>query len=189
MPHIEKVQEGILRQMMLDHLVRLTGTHAGVSVLPSRPVPERVGARRPSQSRLEERLLAILLRYPQVALRIVDDDVLTEVGSDALPVMLRYARANPDAMTDELLAMRAGQADYDNLIRLASKPLVVENDERLIATEFREGLKRLTELGRRGERRAILVSMQADPNREYLSALVKSRRQTGMKSELPEEPA
>ncbi len=189
MPHIEKVQEGILRQMMLDHLVRLTGTHAGVSVLPSRPVPERVGARRPSQSRLEERLLAILLRYPQVALRIVDDDVPTEVGSDALPVMLRYARANPDAMTDELLAMRAGQADYDNLIRLASKPLVVENDERLIATEFREGLKRLTELGRRGERRAILVSMQADPNREYLSALVKSRRQTGMKSELPEEPA
>ena len=189
MPHIDKVQEGILRQMMLDHLARLTGTHAGVAVRPSRPAPAPVSARRPSQSRLEERLLAILLRYPQVALSIVDEDVPTEVGSDAMLVMLRYARANPDAMTDELLAMRAGQTDYDNLIRLASQPLVVENDERLIANEFREGLKRLTELGRRSERRAILVSMQADPNREYLSELVKSRRQTGTKSELPEEPA
>lgn len=188
MPQIEKVQEGILRQMMLEHLSRLTGSQSTVSALPQRPAPERVSARRPSQSRLEERLLAILLRYPQVALGVMDEDLPTEVGSDAMLALLRYARANPDAMTDELLAMRAGQPDYENLIRLASQPLVVENDERLIANEFCEGLKRLTELGRRGARRAILVSMQADPNREYLSELVKSRRQTGGKPEFPEEP-
>ena len=189
MPHIEKVQEGILRQMMLEHLARMTGTRATVPVPASRPSPERVTSRRPSQSRLEERLLAILLRYPQVAVSLSVEEAPTEVGGEALGALLSYARANPEAMTDELLATRAGQADYEHLIRLASQPLVVENDEQLIATEFREGLKRLAELWRRGERRAILVSMQADPNREHLSELVNSRRNSSLKSELPEGSA
>lgn len=187
MPHIEKVQEGILKQMMLEHLASLTGTRTAVPVSASRPAPERVSSRRPAQSRLEERLLAILLRYPQVALTLTSEDELVQNGSEPILGILRYARANPEAMTDELLATRAGEADYETLIRLASRPLVVENDERLIATEFREGLKRLTELGRRGERRAILASMQSDPNREHLSELVKSRRLTGSTSSFPDE--
>ncbi len=189
MPHIEKVQEGILRQMMLEHLARVTGTHATAHSPSSRPPPERVSARRHSQSRLEDRLLGILLRYPQVALTLPAEEVPGEVGGAGLLALLRYGRANPEAMTDELLATRAGEADYEHLVRLASQPLVVENDEQLIATEFREGLKRLAEISQRGERRAILVSMQADPNREHLSELARSRLSSGSISGLPEESA
>ena len=179
LPLIEKVQEGILRQMMLDHLSRVTGSRSAPRT-PSVPrAPAAVQTRQAAATRLEERLLAILLRYPHVgadaAIQAGPAERVDAAGNDTLQALLAYVRANPEAITEELLAIRAGHADYDVLVRLASRPLVAENDEQLIASEFAEGLTRLAELGRRTERKAILLSMQSDPSRERLNELVNAR--------------
>lgn len=173
-PLIDKVQPGILRQLMTSHLRRLTGSGAeratSAAVVMKRPAPKGLTA----GERLREKLFVLLLRYPSVA-----SGVVLPAGfavDDPLLVMVDYVHRHPDAAGEELLALWMGDPFYERLTTLASRSVMVD-DQRLLAAEFAEGLQRLAELQARESRRRMLGDLQQEPTVDALRRLQHARRE------------
>lgn len=174
-PHIEQVQPGILRQMMVSHLQGLTGSQLPKAA--STPVARPAGTRSAESSsalqRLEERLYTLLLRRPQVAVGAVLPETLD--ATDPLAVMVDYVRQHPDASGDELLALWMGEPLYDHLLNLATRALMVDDDVAL-AGEFHEGIQRVAEMRGRESRKRILGDLRQEPTLEALRRLQQARQ-------------
>jgi DNA primase len=174
-PLIEKVQPGILRQMMASHLQGLTGSRlAGTGASLARPEKARSTAQHSlALKRLEQRLFVLLLRCPQVALGAGLPETLE--ATDPLTVMVGYVRQHPDATGDELLALWMGEPLYEHLCELASRPLMVDDDAALKG-EFHEGIQRVAEMRARESRRRILGDLRQDPTLDALRRLQRARQ-------------
>ncbi len=182
-PHIEKVQTGILKQMMVAELQGLTGSRMPNAQTEAPAVKVTAFAPSSAMKRLEERLLTLLLRRPQIARGLQLPDSFDP--TDSIAVMVEFVLRQPDALGDELLALWMGDPLYERMLQLASRPLMVDDDTAL-RSEFCEGIQLLAASRAREGRKRMLGDMRQDPTLEALRRLQESRRPP--KPEQPERP-
>jgi DNA primase len=180
MPHIDKVPEGVLKQLMRNRLHSLTGLD------PRRPAdrPRSTGQRRsssdagsasasasPSASRplsaLGRRLLSLLLQRPRILLSLPVDarrELSEQPGEDLLAVVVRYLDQNPDADTAEILGRWSGTAEHRTLAELLTRPITLS--ETGVQAEFSDGVASFLTLRRRAHRQSKLAEVRQEPSRE-----------------------
>jgi len=171
-PHIEAVQPGILRQMMVAHLQGLTGSRLPSAAVPVRSAQPRVNERSSASKRLEERVYNLLLRKPHVASGVELPPVFEP--SNPLAVMVGYVASHPDATGDELLALWMGEDLYDRFLELSSRSLLVDDDVALKA-EFIESIQQLADSRQRESRRLMLQEIRQEPSLDALRRLQEAR--------------
>jgi DNA primase len=171
-PHIEAVQPGILRQMMVAHLQGLTGSRLPAAGVPAKAARASAAERLSASKRLEERLYSLVLHKPHIALDVQLPAVIPP--DSPLAVMVGYVSSHPDAMSDELLALWMGDALYERLLELSSRPLAVDDDVALKA-EFIESIQRLADNRQRESRKLMLQEIRQEPTLDALRRLQEAR--------------
>jgi DNA primase len=182
MAHIERVPEGILKELMGQRLRQLTGF--------ANARPQRTGARGAAtsakspdggrQAALSRRLLALLLQRPRL-LRSVTADDLTRLEAlpenDLFGQVVRYLVESPDSGSAEVLGRWSGTPEHDALVGLLTRnsPL----PEAAMQAEFTEGVGRLLLHSRRAERHRLLAEVRQDPSREKLAEYWSLKRSAG----------
>ncbi len=197
-PHIERVPEGVLKQLMGNRLQTLTGLAparvAGRSTAatsdarhrgPSGPASRRV-------STLSRRLLGNLLRKPallhalpastrQALLSLQDGrkDALQEQesGTDLFLDIVKYIDNNPDVDLAEILGRWSGTADHSTLVALLGQPAGLA--EGALQAEFTDGVDRYLQLSGRADRQKLLAEVRKEPSREKFEAFWTAKRAAG----------
>ncbi|MCZ6709507.1 MAG: toprim domain-containing protein, partial [Gammaproteobacteria bacterium] len=167
MPHIERVPDGILKQLMLNRVETLTGLRPEQSARTARVAG---GARRVAAvklSSLSRRLIAYLFKSPALV-RSLDADLLVKLrdsaDGDLLADMVNYIDKNPRAERPELLGRWAGHEFHEELLELADRQLDI--DDAAMAAEFVDGVASHLDQARRAQRRRLLAEMKDDPSDE-----------------------
>ena len=197
-PHIERVPEGILKQLMGNRLQTLTGlAPAGVGGRsaaattgsrprgPSGPTSRRVSA-------LSRRLLGSLLRKPallhalpaptRVALLGLKDGLkggFKDRGaeSDLFLEIVNYIDEKPDADVTEILGRWSGTADHPTLLALLDQPAALA--EGALQAEFSDGVDRYLGLRSRADRQKMLAEVRKEPSREKFAAFWTAKSAAG----------
>jgi DNA primase len=170
MPHIERVPEGILKQLMRNRLHSLTGFNPGAGAATGRAAPRggEPGNRRKLPA-LVQRLVASVIQQPGLVARL-KPDLLTEIiaGDDAgiFEDLVRYVAANPHAETPELVGRWVGHELEPELQRLAQRPSGLAGDA--LAAEFSDGAARYLAQRKGAGRRALLADLKEQPTAENL---------------------
>jgi DNA primase len=186
MPHIDRVAEGILKELMGQRLRQLTG-FAGAP-------PQRARGRRPAtpanppdggrQAALSGRLLALLLQRPRLLRSLTAEDL---AGLETLPAhdlfgqVVRYLVENPDAGSTEVLGRWSGTPEHDALLGLLSRAIPLP--EAAMQAEFTEGVARLVLHSRRAERHRVLAQVRQEPSRENFAEYWSLKRAALTESE------
>ncbi|MCB1685273.1 MAG: DNA primase [Pseudomonadales bacterium] len=189
-PLIERVPEGVLKQLMTRRLESLTGfsnpaagrgTESG-GAGPRTPVPA-LAARQPGSAGpaeftpLTRRLLSIALREPGVVAS-VDRSLLSALaecaGPDVFVDVVNYIDKNPETELSELLGRWAGHPAHGEIAVLAARPLHL--DQGALAAEFTEGVARYVEQHARRRRRSLLAQMKDAPSTDKLQEFWALRR-------------
>lgn len=170
-PYIDKVPDGVLKQLMQNRLNQITG-------LADAPKPvARARMNRPASQAggltpLTRRLLGYLLRVPE-ALQSVDAQTRAAVGanaeSDPFAEVVQYIDNNPGADRSELIGRWAGSPLAAEIGRLAQQPHTLP--EEAVARELAEGLNSYVAGKVREARRALLAELKEAPSAEKLKAL------------------
>ncbi|MEZ5599140.1 MAG: DNA primase [Pseudomonadales bacterium] len=177
-PHIEKVQEGVLRDLMLQHLQRLSGSRLPRAMpVQTAERPRRAPGPPQAAGRLRERLHLITLRYPEVVAPLIEavGDFPASGDADPMPVFLAYLAQQPGAVMDELLALWVGEPGYEELLELTARQLPVEDPLKL-GEEFLEIVQRLRDMAARSRRSELLSRVREEPSQENLRQLLAERR-------------
>ncbi|MFP6817183.1 MAG: DNA primase [Pseudomonadales bacterium] len=167
MPHIGRVPEGILKQLMLNRMETLTGfsPEQGARVAKVAGGARRIAAVKLSS--LSRRLIAYLFKNPALV-RSLDADLLVKLresaGGDLLVDMVNYIDKNPQAELPELLGRWAGHEFHEELLALADRQLDI--DGAAMAAEFADGVASHLGQARRAQRRRLLAEMKEDPSDE-----------------------
>jgi DNA primase len=177
MPHIDKVPEGFLKQLMRNRLHSLTGFDPAQTAARQRPaaapVAAPVAAHRPEKaakgplSALGRRLLSLLLQRPRILLNLPVDarrELSERPGEDLLAEVVRYLDQNPDADTAEILGRWSGTAEHRTLAELLTRPITLP--EPAMQAEFADGIARFLALRRRAHRQSKLAEVRQEPSRE-----------------------
>jgi DNA primase len=179
MPYIDKVPEGILKQLMQNRLRSLTGFEPGAPrrsappgsarQAPARPAPapRQANTQPPPLSALALRLLALLLQRPRILLSLPPEArcELSELPARNLLVQLvRFIDQNPDAETAELLGRWSGTPEHNVLTGLLARPATLHDTA--MQAEFSEGVDRYLELARRADRRRVLDELRQERSTE-----------------------
>ncbi len=167
MPHIERVPEGILKQLMLNRVETLTGFS------PDRGARQRNprGGGRPvavaKLSSLSRRLIAYLFRQPRLVSSL-DAALLVNLcdsaPGDLFVEMVNYIDKNPHAELPELLGRWSGHESHDELVVLANRQLDI--DDAAMAAEFADGVASYIDQASRAHRRRLLAEMKEHPSEE-----------------------
>jgi DNA primase len=167
MPHIERVPEGILKQLMFARVESLTGFSPNPTERPAAPArsqPPPAAAKLSSMSRL---LISYLFRKPELV-KTLGAEALAGlrdlVPADLLADMVIYVDENAEAELPELLGRWSGHEFHDEMLVLADKQLTID-DEAMVA-EFSDGVDRHLEQRERADRRRLLADMKQDPTDE-----------------------
>jgi DNA primase len=167
MPHIERVPEGILKQLMYTRVETLTGFAADQANARSGDRPRVLPVATAGLSALTRRLIAYLLRNTGLVATL-DSAQLTLLrdlaAGDLFVDMVKYVDAHPDAELPELLGRWSGHESHGELLGLADRELNIEADA--MAAEFAEGVARYLEQRSRADRRRLLAEMKQDPSEE-----------------------
>ncbi|MGE0625181.1 MAG: DNA primase [Pseudomonadales bacterium] len=177
MPYIERVPEGVLKQLMRNRLTQLTGLSGARPPDAARPAPMRVDAGVPQTlTPLTRRLLSCLLRVPE-SLQSVPGEIRAAVigyaGEDAFAEVVKYVDENPDTDRSELIGRWAGAPVGAELAKLADAPHTLP--EAAIARELADGLKSYVAGKAREARRRALRELKESPSTEKLRALQSLR--------------
>jgi len=166
LPQIEKVPEGILKQLMHNRLHTLTGFQpqsggrrpASSASRPSKPT------RLPSLTR---RLVASTLQRPQLVLDLAEDvrDALG-AGSGVLEDLVGYIVANPECDTAELVGRWMGHELESQLRQLAQRVSGLSDDAQ--RAEFQDGAVRYLAQRETADRRALLADLKEQPTADNL---------------------
>ncbi|MGD8830427.1 MAG: DNA primase [Pseudomonadales bacterium] len=173
MPYIEKVPDGVLKQLMRHRLSRLTGLGTDAAPAVARP---RMRARAPAPdgalSPLTRRLLSCLLRVPE-SLGGVEPAVRAAVAGyaadDVFAEIVTYVDQNPGVDRSELVGRWAGQPVGSELAALAAVPHTLS--EEAVARELAEGLASYVAAKARDDRRRLLRELKEAPSAEKLRTL------------------
>ncbi len=182
-PMIEKVPDGILRELMGRRLEELTGfsgaslprsgagAGGGDPAVVSRPLAA------PRLSSLSRRLLARLLQHPRVVLcvpREARQALLEQADSDLFLQIVKYLDENPEADTSAILGRWSGTAEHGVLLGLLNG--APRLPEEAVQGEFAEGVTQYLEQRHRAERHRRLARVQQEPTREEFLAWWALRR-------------
>lgn len=167
MPHLERVAEGILKQLMGQRLRELTG-FSPASARPT-PAPRAAAPNRHTEARisaLSRRLLSLLLQRPQI-LRSLPGGALDGLPEqDLLVQVAKYLFDNPEATTTEVLGRWSGTPEHGVLLALLSRNTPLPAGA--MQSEFVEGVQRLADIRRRADRQRVLAEVGEQPSREKL---------------------
>ena len=156
LPYIEKVPNGVLKQLMQNRLTQITGL-AGTPKPAARQRPARPVAGEGTLTPLTRRLLGYVLRVPE-ALQTVDAELRTAVAgyaeSDPFAEVVKYVDGNPGADRSELVGRWAGSPLAGEIARLAEQPHTLP--EAALARELEEGLQSYVSGKAREARRQLL---------------------------------
>ncbi len=177
MPHIEKVPQGVLKQLMKNRLTQLTGLSADAAEGKIRTAAKRVqSASVELLTPLTRRLLSGLLRVPE-ALQTLPAELRVEVvrhaDHDIFAEIVKYIDENPDTDRSELVGRWAGQPVGAELARLADAPHSLP--ESAVAQELRDGLESYVSGKAREARQRALKDLKESPSAEKLRALQSLR--------------
>ena len=178
-PYIERVPDGVLKQLMRNRLAQLTGLSGGGPR--SRPQQSRP-AREPDQhlSPLNRRLLHYLLQAPEL-LTVVDEQTRRAVAeaaeTDLFAEIVSYIDEHPDTDRSDILGRWAGQPIAEELARLAGQPLALTREA--VAQELADGLASYVAGKAKHERLRILSELQQEPSPEKLKTLTELQRKQG----------
>lgn len=193
-PHINKVPNGVLKQLMHQRLSELTGLRStlgqasGSAQQSAKTAPAVApGAARPtrrSASRLQARMLVTLLKAPDVINKI-DDELRQRLAGlpaeDLLGDVVRYVVDHPQADGSQILASWVGEPDHALLLQYSKRPLEV--GFAAAQEEFSVGAARYIEAEERHQVKAVLARLQADPTpdnlRRYWQLMEASRKDSG----------
>jgi DNA primase len=197
MPHIDRVPQGILKDLMLLRLEESTGLSReqaqrvrGVSSQargepdgrrPGRPVAAGGGGTPEARLRpagiLQRRLLSHLLHRPALMLALPPDwrgRLCAHPDPDLLVEVARYVDQHPEAEPVEILGRWSGTAAHALLVQLLQSPLAL--DEHALQGEFTAGVEKLLGALDRAERQRLLAELRSEPSREKLQAYWARRR-------------
>ncbi|MCZ6458001.1 MAG: DNA primase [Gammaproteobacteria bacterium] len=175
LPFIERVPEGILKQLMSNRLELLTGFTAETAARP-RGSPRTSSSQTAGQttasaqlSALSRRLLHYILHQPEVAREVPEslaEAVEALAAEDAFAEIVNYIVKNPGVGRSEILGRYAGEKLHSVLVELASRPTGLAGEA--MAQEFCEGLAQHVDLAARRGRQRLLADMKENPSQQKL---------------------
>ncbi len=173
MPQIEKVPDGVLRELMANRLSSLTGLATPGQRAPTAPgagsagAPRSAGSASARTTALSRRLLALLLQEPRALLSVPVADrsrLSDQDGTDLFLQVVKYVDENPEADTAELLGRWAGTPEHAVLLGLLKRPVALP--EGAVQAELSEGVARYLSLTERADRRRRLAEVRQEPSHE-----------------------
>ena len=190
-PHVYRIPKGVLRDLLVDRLARITGVEPDTLDPPpaqmaepwmEEPPPDPGPPPVARTSGLDQRLLRCLLQRPSLFGKL-DQSLIDDLfdGTDDDSLFLRVARwvKDGDADAPVLLARFVHEPVYDELRDLADSEQVL--DAGALETEFVGGVGRYLEERARRRLRSMVDSIRTAPTKEniarYLSASRAARGQ------------
>jgi DNA primase len=173
MPYIDKVPDGILRQLMSNRLRSLTGVAAGAASpsggtttwrAPGRPAGK---ASTVGVSAMSRRLLSLLLQNPALLLSLPTESrsqLSQQPDNDLFIEVVKYVDENPDVQPSEILGRWSGTAEHGVLLGLLERPMALP--EPAMQAELAEGVERYLEALRRADHRQVLAEVRQEPSKE-----------------------
>jgi len=170
-PFIDRVPDGVLKQLMRHRLEQLTGL-TQTKTVPGGRVRSRNEPVSPALTPLARRLLGYLLRAPG-QLQSVDVGLrkaITEVAdSDIFAEIVSYIDKNPETDRNELVGRWAGQSIASELAALANGPQTLSDEAQ--ARELADGLSNYVASRAKQQRMRLLSELKEAPSTEKLKAL------------------
>lgn len=174
LPYIEKVPDGVLKQLMQNRLNQITGLAE-----PARPAARARPSRAASSGSpaggltpLTRRLLGYVLRVPEALARIDAETrqaVCANATSDPFAEVVKYVSDHPGADRSELVGRWAGSPLAAEIGVLAQQPHTLP--EEAVARELEEGLRSYVAGKAKEARRALLSELKEAPSAAKLEAL------------------
>jgi DNA primase len=161
MPLIDRIPEGVLKQLMVNQLAALTGLDADRLLRVathdeprSRRPPTRGRISRPPQARqhaqlsIEELAIALLFRQPELVDQLTDADYvqldeLKDQDCRLLNEMIRLLRANIGMSPHNLLSHFNNHTDHERLARLSRLEHLLPADQ--LISEYQGAIRKLSQ--------------------------------------------
>jgi DNA primase len=181
-PYIERVPDGVLKQLMRHRLEGITGLSSDAVQPSARPAPP-TGAGTPALTPLSRRLLACLLRSPE-AIKAVDEEVRDAIAghasTDLFAEIVKYVDDNPAVDRVELIGRWAGQPIGVELARLSERPPALSGEA--LSRELAEGLRNYVAQKARDQRLKLLSELKDAPSHDKLRTLHTLQKASGADS-------
>jgi DNA primase len=172
-PHLERLRQGALRDLIIDELSRMTRLNrADFEAAAARP--ERAGeaaANAPPldsiASRPARRALHLLLEQPVLATKVTNLDLLAQADAPGIGLLVSVAehfREHPEATAAQLLELWRDEERGQALARIALEPLELAEDT--FEREFADAIAHLAQKGLRARAQILL----AEARKRELSA-------------------
>ena len=186
MRHVNRVPVGALKDLMLQRVRDLTGLRPEVAA-PAVGVSNRFpnAASRRQKGALEEHLLAMLLRRPDL-LRYLSAEqleaIVTRRGESLFRDVAKYVAEHPDADPAQILGRWSGNRHHEELTSLlrvrgalAAEVATVAEAE---ATEFAEAVDRFIAAAKKQDRRRLVDEMREEPSQEKLAHFISQNQES-----------
>lgn len=186
-PLIAQLPEGVLKQLIINELSSRTGLESdrlvaatGLNRQPAEPARPREETSRVSQqrqlklSKLAEHALQVLLRQPEVAMLLDDEDLAKLEGKPDWQILVeltRWAQQAVEVSTMLLLSHYQESPYFDYLRQLAEQDPMLSPDQ--LADEFLDTLRKLVTEGDTQQKQQVIDELTAKP----LSELTPSERE------------
>ena len=164
---LQKLPQGSLKQLLIDEIAALANLDRSIineqlidskEIIPAKPArPQRQASR--SERTLLAQIVRLLLRKPEIALKIPDHSDLSGInlpGTDFLQELIQYIHENPGITLARILEHWRGTKYGNRLSELAPKTeSPYEKDEEIfhtdeyLETELLDAVQRLRELSRK----------------------------------------
>ncbi|MGQ0586668.1 MAG: DNA primase [Gammaproteobacteria bacterium] len=175
-PHLERLRQGPLRELIIDELSRTTRLNrADFEAAATRA--ERAGEAQAGAGSLDgiasrpaRRALQLLLEQPALAARVADLEQLAQSdapGTSLLVAVVEHFREHPEASAAQLLERWREEERGKALARVALEPLELAEDA--IEREFADAIAHLAQKALRARAQALL----AEARRRELSSAEK----------------
>jgi len=185
LPYIRTMPDGVLRELTMERLAALAklsreGLERGARVPSPNSAPRTsnrpVANSRLNESRLNERLLALLLKHPEYlgGLDAHRRARLIGMGDSLLGRVIRYLAEQPDSEVASLLGYWAGQDGHELLLELADRPLVLE--DKALQREFNDAVDQCLSAIERANRRELLRHLKEEGSAEALAQYWEQKR-------------
>jgi len=189
LPYMEKVPNGVLKQLMQHRLTQITGLEAAPKPA-ARPRVTRPSARDGGLTPLTRRLLGYLLRVPESLLSVdpeIRSAVIAHADVDPFAEVVKFVDDNPGADRTELVGRWAGSPLAAEIARVADQPHTLP--EEAVARELQEGLEAYVAGKEKEARRQLLSDLKAAPSADKLKALrsLQATRHSGAREGSNEE--
>ena len=180
LPYIRTIPDGVLRELTLERLATMTRSSPEAlqrgAKMAKTPLPLRRPVDARATSRLNERLLTILLKHPEYFAKLDEHRRARLIGIDdaLLGPVVRYLADAPGTDIASLLGYWSGQDGHRTLLELADRPLVL-NDEAL-AAEFEDAVTQCLLAVERANRRVFLGILKEEGSAHALAQYWQLKR-------------